>query len=212
MVKIELGKGDFIWIVALIGLAGVGMVYAYSGSIPSVMGHSAGELEVDNAFCNKISGHNCGFDRNDGSEAPACETTCSSTGDCGIQYYCGLRVDCGDCTWTEYVYCSFNYGDSSCRTSAGCFSENDGKTDNAEGLILGQYKNARGVSSVSITNVEKNSNLQHMLSPCSVIGGWEAKYTLTTVGDESRNTGIIYETSPPAELDPWADSPKCAEC
>ncbi|MCD4771385.1 hypothetical protein K8R30_03135 [archaeon] len=44
MVKIELGKRDFIWIGLIVVLLGVGVVYAFGGSEPAVMGHDAGEL------------------------------------------------------------------------------------------------------------------------------------------------------------------------
>lgn len=43
--KIDVGKRDFIWIGLLVVLLGVGVVFAYGGSQPSVMGHSAGELD-----------------------------------------------------------------------------------------------------------------------------------------------------------------------
>ena len=49
MVKIELGKRDFVWIGLIVVLLGVGFGYAYStgsGGVPSVMGHSEGEIEL----------------------------------------------------------------------------------------------------------------------------------------------------------------------
>lgn len=98
MVKIEFGKRGFVLIGLVIVFLSVGYVYAYGGSIPSVIGHSASELEVDNAFCIKISGHNCGYDNND---VIFCEDSCESTSACGIQYYCGLQEDCGRCTWRD---------------------------------------------------------------------------------------------------------------
>ena len=60
MVKIELGKKDSVWIVALVVLIGVGFVYGYGGTSPSTMGHSGGEIFVDDAFCKQVTGHNCG--------------------------------------------------------------------------------------------------------------------------------------------------------
>ncbi len=63
--KIELGKKNITWVVLLVAVLVVGVVYAYGTSNPAVMGHSAGEIEVDNAFCNKITGHNCGTDTDD---------------------------------------------------------------------------------------------------------------------------------------------------
>jgi len=46
MVKIELGKGDFIWIGLIVVLLGVSFGYAFGGSEPAVMGHSGGELDI----------------------------------------------------------------------------------------------------------------------------------------------------------------------
>ena len=61
MVKIELGKRDFVWIGLLIVLVGVGFVYGYnSGLSPSVMGHSFGEVSIDNEFCKSVTGYDCG--------------------------------------------------------------------------------------------------------------------------------------------------------
>lgn len=48
-VKFNLMKRDFIWIGLIVVLVGVGFVFAYGGSSPSVMGHSAGEVESENA-------------------------------------------------------------------------------------------------------------------------------------------------------------------
>ena len=45
MVKIEFGKGDFVWISLIVVLLGVGFVYAYGGNNPEEMGHSVGEIE-----------------------------------------------------------------------------------------------------------------------------------------------------------------------
>ncbi len=55
-----------VWVVLLIFLVGVNFVYSYSvgGSgfgDPSIMGHSADEIEVNDDFCNKITGNNCFF-------------------------------------------------------------------------------------------------------------------------------------------------------
>ena len=54
MVKIELGKGDFVWIGLLIVLVGVGFSYAYGGGDPSIMGHSAGELDIGNVVAKSV--------------------------------------------------------------------------------------------------------------------------------------------------------------
>ena len=37
-------------------------VYAYGTSSPSTFGHSGAEINVDNTFCVRITGHNCGYD------------------------------------------------------------------------------------------------------------------------------------------------------
>lgn len=47
MVKIEIAKRDFVWIGLVLGLVGLSLVYAYGTNDPSVMGHSAGELEIE---------------------------------------------------------------------------------------------------------------------------------------------------------------------
>jgi hypothetical protein len=60
MVKFELVKRDFVWIGLIVVLIGIGFVYAYGGSQPSVVGHSSGEIVVDNALCNRIMGQDCG--------------------------------------------------------------------------------------------------------------------------------------------------------
>jgi hypothetical protein len=42
-------------------VVGIG-VYAYGTASPTTSGHSGDEITVDNAFCARISGHNCGYD------------------------------------------------------------------------------------------------------------------------------------------------------
>ena len=43
-VRFRLVKRDFVWIGLIVVLACVGFGYAYGGSSPNVMGHSAGEI------------------------------------------------------------------------------------------------------------------------------------------------------------------------
>lgn len=43
--KVEVKKKDVTWVVLLVAVLVVGVVYAYGGSNPKVMGHSAGEIE-----------------------------------------------------------------------------------------------------------------------------------------------------------------------
>jgi hypothetical protein len=47
MVKIGFEKRDLVWIGLIVVLIGIGFVYAYGGSEPSVVGHSASELEEE---------------------------------------------------------------------------------------------------------------------------------------------------------------------
>jgi hypothetical protein len=44
-VKIDLNKKDFVWVGLFVILLSVGVVYAFGGSAPDVMGHSIGELD-----------------------------------------------------------------------------------------------------------------------------------------------------------------------
>ena len=53
-------KSFFILLGAILVLAGAIYGYAYGGSEPEVMGHSGGEIEVDDEFCNRITGQDCG--------------------------------------------------------------------------------------------------------------------------------------------------------
>jgi len=63
MVKIEFGKKDFVWIGLLIVFAGVGFVYSFGGNEPSVMGHTLGEIQLNETrICNFVTGHACGYD------------------------------------------------------------------------------------------------------------------------------------------------------
>ena len=82
-VKFSLMKRDFVWIGLLVVLVGVGFVYAYGTSNPAVFGHSADEIEVDNEFCNKVTGHDCGYDA-DSSSASLCgaDEFLDGDGDC----------------------------------------------------------------------------------------------------------------------------------
>ncbi len=45
--SVEVRRRDFLWIVPVLVLVCVGFGYSYGGSEPDVMGHSAGELEID---------------------------------------------------------------------------------------------------------------------------------------------------------------------
>jgi len=52
-------KYFFILLGTILVLAGAIYGYAYGGNSPSVMGHSGWEIEVDNEFCNRITGQDC---------------------------------------------------------------------------------------------------------------------------------------------------------
>ena len=78
MVKIEFGKRDFVWIGMIVVLACVGFGYAYGGSEPAVMGHSAGELEVTDTNAKTVCGNNLFLD-GDGQ----CRTTAQIVADGG---------------------------------------------------------------------------------------------------------------------------------
>ena len=52
-------KYFFILLGAILILAGA--IYGYAQS-PEIFGHSGGEIEIDNDFCNRITGHDCGYD------------------------------------------------------------------------------------------------------------------------------------------------------
>lgn len=62
-IKIELSNRWLytLLILGILAIIGVG-VWAYGTSSPSTFGHSGGEINVDNTFCNRITGHNCGYD------------------------------------------------------------------------------------------------------------------------------------------------------
>ncbi|MCD4771112.1 hypothetical protein K8R30_01715 [archaeon] len=62
MVEVKFGikKRDFFWMGLIVILLGVGLGYAYGTSDPVVFGHSVDEFEIDDAFCNRITGADCG--------------------------------------------------------------------------------------------------------------------------------------------------------
>ncbi|MCD4771437.1 hypothetical protein K8R30_03400 [archaeon] len=45
-VKVDLKKGDFIWVGLFVILFGVSVAIAYGGDTPPVMGHNLGELDL----------------------------------------------------------------------------------------------------------------------------------------------------------------------
>ncbi len=54
----------FLIVGVLVFFGGLFFVNAFGGDSPVVMGHSSGEIVVDDAFCNRITGHGCGVDNN----------------------------------------------------------------------------------------------------------------------------------------------------
>jgi len=84
MVKIDLGKRDFVWIGLVVVLLGVGFVFAYSGDMlagdASVMGHSGGEMNVNiGGELMKLQDALDGGYIGGGLASPAC-TMCQSCG------------------------------------------------------------------------------------------------------------------------------------
>ncbi|MFH1521624.1 MAG: hypothetical protein ABIF18_01570 [archaeon] len=83
--KLEVKKKDLTWLMPLVAVLVVGVVYAYtidgSGN-PSVMGHSAGELEITDAFCNSITGHDCGVDVSASTECTGTDVYLDGEGNC----------------------------------------------------------------------------------------------------------------------------------
>jgi hypothetical protein len=49
--------------LGILSLFAVG-VYAYGSGSPTTSGHSGDEINVDNTFCSRITGHSCGYDVN----------------------------------------------------------------------------------------------------------------------------------------------------
>jgi len=121
MVKIELGKRDFILVAFLVVLIGVGFVYAYGGNNPNVMGHGGGEISLDgdtvisDAFCQKITGNACG----DSAVAPYCGDGSCNNG----ETISGCCEDCG----TVVTVKSFLDSYGCCANSPGeCITNVDG--------------------------------------------------------------------------------------
>lgn len=86
---------------AILIVAGIG-VYAYGGASPTTVGHSGGELAVDNTFCQRITGHNCGYDVDTDTDTntwPPAATALYKVND-----YCSTTI-AGDIR-TTYVSCS----------------------------------------------------------------------------------------------------------
>jgi len=79
-VKFRLTKRDFFWIGLIVVLLGVGFSYAYGTNDPVAMGHSGGEIDIDNALCNRITGYDCGNITSNLTSVLDCTTTSCSTG------------------------------------------------------------------------------------------------------------------------------------
>ena len=52
---------------AFLIMAGIFYANAYGGSEPDVMGHSGSEIDVNNDFCMRVTGQDCGYDEGDGT-------------------------------------------------------------------------------------------------------------------------------------------------
>ncbi len=135
MVKVEFGKRDFIWIGLIVVLFSFSFVYSYGGNNPNIMGHSGGEIElngntvVNDAFCQKITGKNCGSTVvalycGDGSCNNG-ETCSSCSGDCGA---CYVAPYCGDGTCINQETCSNCVADCGTCSICGDGTCNGGET------------------------------------------------------------------------------------
>ncbi len=54
----------FLLVGGLVFFGGLFFVNAFGTSDPATLGHSSAEIVVDDAFCNRITGHGCGSDTN----------------------------------------------------------------------------------------------------------------------------------------------------
>ena len=52
----------FLIVGVLVFFGGLFFVNAFGTSVPATLGHSGGEIEVDDAFCDRVTGHGCGVD------------------------------------------------------------------------------------------------------------------------------------------------------
>ncbi len=52
----------FLIVGVLVFFGGLFFVNAFGTSVPATLGHSSAEIIVDDAFCNRITGHGCGVD------------------------------------------------------------------------------------------------------------------------------------------------------
>lgn len=143
MVKIELARGDFVWIGLVVVLLGVGFGYAYGGGDPGVMGHSAGEVETGSdsdtladldctndqiAKYNDISGvWECAVEG--GADVGGTFAKGSVVGGCGFRRS-NTPTDCWGNVSTRYNYCpegstfmqlSKDWQDSGERNQVGAF-------------------------------------------------------------------------------------------
>lgn len=170
-VKFSLGKRDFVWIVLLIGVAVVGFGYSYGGSNPSVMGHSASEIEVDNAFCNRIVGHDCGYDEAGGGaivmdlvNGQHSSSQCTSVGGVVMDddpdgLYCKLPGNCATYGWAQFK----SWRQTASKTCTGCgHSTSPTKSCNTGS----SWKN--GPFETCIYRTESCVNLENVVCSCNV--------------------------------------------
>jgi len=122
MVKIELGKRDFVWIGLIVVLLGVSFGYAYGGGEPAVMGHDVGELD---GVC-LSDGSNCDVNRsyvdNMSGGSLSCTTeTCSqytSAGGCSVSCPSdSVVVGCGAYSSSPYASTKNRFSGNGCSCS-----------------------------------------------------------------------------------------------
>jgi hypothetical protein len=140
MVKLELGKRDFVWIGLIVVLIGIGFVYAYGGSEPSVMGHSAEEIDFGSSAlsgcdegeylkfesgewaCSSSVSSNCFWAGNEYSEDSECYSVLKDAGINGICYATTVKCLAGSWKVMDTDRCvtgggRFACGDIACRVN-----------------------------------------------------------------------------------------------
>ena len=67
-IEVNINKKFALMILgAFLIMAGTIYANAYGGSSPVVMGHSGGEIDVDDDFCMRVTGQSCGYDEASGT-------------------------------------------------------------------------------------------------------------------------------------------------
>jgi hypothetical protein len=83
--KIEVNKKVFMFVLGTMFLLAGGLVYAYGGSSPAVVGHSSGEIELPSDIC-RTSGSGCPSRLSGCSFSCTTDSRCSSSPKCPSGY------------------------------------------------------------------------------------------------------------------------------